>query len=158
MIARLQDLEPRIRAMHEKDLPRIVAIESSAYPYPWSKGIFRDCLRVNYQCRVVEWEETVVGYGIMSLGANEAHILNLCIHPGFRRRGLGRLMLRDLLQTAVQHEAHAAYLEVRPSNSAAIGLYESDGFMLISTRRGYYQAPGGREDALVFKKALGDRH
>lgn len=154
MIARVQDLKLRIRSMQERDLPRIVAIESTAYPYPWSKGIFRDCLRVNYYCEVVEWEETVVGYGIMSVAANEAHVLNLCIHPAFRRRGLGRIVLRHLMQIAIREGARTAFLEVRLSNGAAIGLYESDGFERISARRGYYQAPNGREDALVFKKAL----
>jgi ribosomal-protein-alanine N-acetyltransferase len=65
--------------MVESDVSDVVATERASYQFPWSEGIFRDCLRVGYVCRVVTVEEQVVAYGVMSVGAGEAHILNLCV-------------------------------------------------------------------------------
>ncbi len=99
-----QDLavpELRIRPLAEADLPSVVAIESASYPYPWTEGIFRDCLRVGYICRAVQIGYALVGYGILSVGAGEAHVLNLCVTGDFRCRGVGARLLRHLLQVAV---------------------------------------------------------
>jgi ribosomal-protein-alanine N-acetyltransferase len=79
-----------IRAMRGSDVADVVAIERSSYQFPWSEGIFRDCLRVGYVCRVVTASRQVMAYGVMSLGAGEAHILNLCVAEGYRCRGVGR--------------------------------------------------------------------
>ncbi len=92
-----------IRPMHEFDIPVVVAIERAAYQFPWSEGIFRDCLRVGYVCRVVDVGGDTAGYGIMSAGAGEAHILNVCIREDYRCRGLGRQVLLFLLGTGPQH-------------------------------------------------------
>ncbi|HEY4873372.1 MAG TPA: ribosomal protein S18-alanine N-acetyltransferase [Steroidobacteraceae bacterium] len=148
--------EIAIRAMAEPDVPEVVAIEVSSYRFPWSEGIFRDCLKVGYVCRVALQIDVVAGYGIVSTGAGEAHILNLCVRPELRCRGIGTLLLEDLLQRAAA-AVDMAYLEVRPSNTAAIRLYQAFEFEHIGTRRGYYQAPDGREDAAVFKLALRSR-
>jgi ribosomal-protein-alanine N-acetyltransferase len=114
-------------------------------------------LKVGYICRAVVVYDAVVGYGIVSTGAGEAHILNLCVREDLRCRGIGALLLEDLLQRAAAAAVEYAYLEVRPSNSAAIRLYEAFAFEHIGARRGYYQASGGREDAAVFKLALQSR-
>jgi len=143
-----------IRSMHESDLASVVRIEQASYTFPWTEGIFRDCLRVNYVCCVVEVDGAVSGYGIISVGAGEAHVLNLCIAGEQRCRGVGRRLLTHLLQVAVQLGARDALLETRPSNAAALRLYRSLGFTPIGTRRGYYQAVGGREDAVVLRRDL----
>ncbi len=143
-----------IRTMLEPDIRAVVAIERAAYPFPWSEGIFRDCLRVGYVCRVACVDDEVIAYGVMSIGAGEAHILNLCVDAHFRCRGVGRQLLRYLLERARAAGMGAAFLEVRPSNTAAIRLYQSLGFEQVGIRRGYYQAVGGREDAAVLKLAL----
>ena len=143
-----------IRPMHELDVPVIVAIERAAYQFPWSEGIFRDCLRVGYVCRVVDIGGELAGYGIMSVGAGEAHILNVCIHEEFRCRGLARKVLVYLLERARASGMHEAFLEVRPSNTAAARLYHSMGFEQVGVRRGYYQATVGREDAAVLRRIL----
>ena len=96
----------------------------------------------------------LAGYGIMSLGAGEAHILNLCIDGAFRRCGLGRTMLDYLLETARDKDISAAFLEVRPSNEDAIRLYEIAGFEKVGIRKSYYQAENGREDAVVLSLRL----
>ncbi|HEY2807600.1 MAG TPA: ribosomal protein S18-alanine N-acetyltransferase [Steroidobacteraceae bacterium] len=143
-----------IRIMRPGDVLDVVTIEREAYQFPWSEGIFRDCLRVGYLCRVVVAGEQVVGYGVMSVGAGEAHVLNLCIATGYRCRGLARLLLLSLLECAAAAGAQEAFLEVRPSNTTAIRLYLALGFEQVGMRRGYYQAVNGREDAAVLKLAL----
>ena len=143
-----------IRSMQEADLPAIVHIEQASYAFPWTEGIFRDCLRVRYVCRVVESGASVVGYGILSVGAGEAHVLNICVSGAYRCRGIGRRLLNHLLQVAVHHGAQDALLETRPSNAPALRLYRGLGFTPVGTRRGYYQAIGGREDAIVLKRHI----
>lgn len=140
--------------MAESDVPDVVTIERAAYQFPWSEGIFRDCLRVGYVCRVITVGKPVIGYGVMSVGAGEAHILNLCVAAAYRCRGLGRRLLEYLLDRGAAAGMAEAFLEVRPSNAAAIRLYLSLGFEQVGTRRGYYQAIGGREDAAVLKLPL----
>jgi len=146
--------EVLLRSMTEADLGHVAALERESYPFPWSEGIFRDCLRVGYVCRVVELGPGLIGYGVMSYGAGEAHILNLCIREALRGRGIGRSLLRHLLANAATAGMDEAFLEVRPSNLAAIRLYQSMGFEPVGVRRGYYQAVGGREDATVLRLDL----
>jgi len=146
-----------IRPMTETDVGGVVALERGAYQFPWSEGIFRDCLRVGYTCRVATSANRLIGYGVMSVGAGEAHILNLCIDEGFRCQGIGKRMLEYLLDKGAAAGMSEAFLEVRPSNTAAIRLYLSLGFDQVGMRRGYYQAVGGREDAAVLKLALRGR-
>jgi [ribosomal protein S18]-alanine N-acetyltransferase len=143
-----------IRPMHELDVPVIVAIERAAYQFPWSEGIFRDCLRVGYVCRVAEVGGDTAGYGIMSVGAGEAHILNVCVRDEYRGRGYARKMLLYLLERARGSGMREAFLEVRPSNTVAAHLYRSMGFEQVGVRRGYYQASVGREDAAVLRRVL----
>jgi [ribosomal protein S18]-alanine N-acetyltransferase len=143
-----------IRPMRGLDVAEVVAIERSSYQFPWSEGIFRDCLRVGYVCRVVTVSRQVMAYGVMSFGAGEAHILNLCVGAAYRCRGVGRRLLAALIERATAAGMGEAFLEVRPSNTTAIRLYQSMGFEQVGMRRGYYQAPGGREDAAVLKRVL----
>jgi ribosomal-protein-alanine N-acetyltransferase len=146
--------EVLIRPMMELDLPEVAAIEQKSYAFPWSENIFRDCLRVGYTCRALDLAGQIIGYGVMSLGAGEAHILNLCIREEFRIVGFGRRLLEHMLERAAASGISEAFLEVRPSNLAAIRLYQRLGFEQIGIRRGYYQAPDGREDAIVLKLDL----
>ena len=139
----------RVRPMTEPDLGAVLAVEELAYSFPWSKGIFRDCLRVGYCCWVIEHRDLLEGYGIMSVGAGESHILNLCIRPASHGHGFGRRLLMHLLETASAHRADTTLLEVRPSNAHAISLYQSVGFTQVGVRRGYYPNDEGREDALL---------
>ncbi len=143
-----------IRPMHDLDVPVVVAVERSAYAFPWSEGIFRDCLRVGYTCRIIEVGGDVAGYGIMSMGAGEAHVLNVCVRDDCRGRGFARRMLVYLLDCARTAGMYEAYLEVRPSNLAAARLYHSLGFEQVGVRRGYYQSATGREDAAVLRRIL----
>jgi [ribosomal protein S18]-alanine N-acetyltransferase len=155
----LLDVAPEvgIRPMTEADVAEVFAVERSSYQFPWSEGIFRDCLRVGYVCRVLALGSEVIGYGVMSVGAGEAHILNLCVSNSYRCRGLGRRMLGYLLERGAAAGMSEAFLEVRPSNTPAIRLYQAVGFEQVGMRRGYYQAVGGREDAAVLRLTLRGR-
>jgi [ribosomal protein S18]-alanine N-acetyltransferase len=143
-----------IRSMRGNDVAEVVAIERASYQFPWSEGIFRDCLRVGYVCRVVTVARQVMAYGVMSFGAGEAHILNLCVSEMYRCRGVGRRLLGSLIERAAAAGMADAFLEVRPSNTAAIRLYLALGFEQVGMRRGYYQANNGREDAAVLRRTL----
>ncbi len=154
MSALLKEPFLQMRPMEAADVPEVLAVERAGYPHPWTEGIFRDCLRAGYCCWVLEVEGRMVGHGVLSVAVGEAHILNVCVHPEWQGRGLGRRILERMLRLAREHEADTAFLEVRVSNTVAQRLYESAGFNEIGLRRGYYPAHNGREDAVVYAKAL----
>ncbi len=150
--------EPRIgqfRRMLYADLREIVLIERRSYEFAWTEGIFRDCLRAGYHCRVLEIPHGFIqAYGVMSAAVGEAHILNLCVRPELQGRGLSRQVLDHLLDLARDVQVRTMFLEVRLSNNRAMQLYASAGFCEIGVRLGYYPAVKGREDALVMAKEL----
>ena len=150
--------EPRIgqfRRMLYADLREIVLIERRSYEFAWTEGIFRDCLRTGYHCRVLEIPHGFIqAYGVMSAAVGEAHILNLCVRPELQGRGLSRQVLDHLLDLARDVQVRTVFLEVRLSNNRAMQLYASAGFCEIGVRPGYYPAIKGREDALVMAKEL----
>jgi ribosomal-protein-alanine N-acetyltransferase len=143
-----------LRPMREEDLPAVFAIEARAYEFPWSVGIFRDCLRAEYPSWVMHDHGRVEGYFLMSIAAGEAHVLNVCVAPELQGQGHGRRLLQALVQVARGRGAARIFLEVRPSNIGAIRLYYREGFNEIGRRPRYYPARDGREDALVMAMEL----
>jgi len=137
------------------DINRVYDIEQAAYPFPWTRGVFVDCLRVGYACFGLQIGSTLAGYSIASSAAAEAHLLNLCVHPDWQHRGYGSLLLEYAINHVARHDNEAIYLEVRTSNTRAAKLYKNRGFRVIGSRRSYYQAGDGREDAIVMRLALG---
>lgn len=135
--------------MNEDDLDEIIAIEHATYQFPWTQGIFRDCLHVGYCCWVYVEDDAIAAYAVLSIGASEAHLLTVVVHPQNRSKGLGRMLVTHLLNIACNHGAETVLLEVRPSNTVAIELYQKLGFNEVGTRPNYYPAPNGREDALI---------
>jgi ribosomal-protein-alanine N-acetyltransferase len=137
--------------MRELDLPDVVRNENRAYPFPWTPGMFADCLRdTQFDNRVCLLGDQVVGHAILSTGAGEAHVLNICIARRFQGFGWGRELMRHLLDRAARlHGARTVFLEVRPSNEIALALYRSMGFREVGRRRNYYPAAVGHEDAIV---------
>jgi ribosomal-protein-alanine N-acetyltransferase len=140
--------------MSPADLQTVAEIERASYSYPWSSGIFRDCLLAGYYCLVLEVAGSMTGYAIMSIAAAEAHLLNLCVHPRRQHQGYGRRLLNALLVKAQESGVEKVFLEVRPSNQVALELYRSVGFEQIGIRPAYYQADHGREDAVILAIAL----
>jgi len=143
-----------VRPMTTTDLVGVVGVEQASYPYPWTRGVFEDCLRVGYCCMVAEAGNALAGHGILMARAGEGHLLNLCVAPPYRRRGVARMMLGELLDFAGRLSASSVFLEVRPSNRGAVRLYAEAGFHVVGQRPGYYPAPFGREDALVMAREL----
>ena len=154
MSAAIEGAIPDLRPMREHDIPRVCEIECRSYNFPWSAGVFADCLRVGYSCWTLIDESELAGYGIMTVAAQECHILNVCVDPSFRRRKYASELLNQLLDSAFGHGAKTAYLEVRPSNQAALSLYLNEGFSQVGQRPRYYPATVGREDALVLSCAI----
>lgn len=155
MSARFKSELRSLRELRVEDLDILMSIEVRAYPYPWTDGIFRDCLRSGYGCWALTLDEILTGYAVTSVAVGECHILNLTVAPDSQGQGLGRYLLRELLRRAEQAGADTAFLEVRPSNAAARHLYDTEGFNEVGVRRNYYPADKGkREDALVMAKAL----
>lgn len=144
-----------IRAMHVGDLDDVLRVERAGYEFPWSERVFRDCLRVGYRGWLLAESGRVHGHLIVSIAAGEAHVLNLCVEPAARRRGHARRLLVFGLRQSAQAGADSVFLEVRPSNTAAIALYESLGFNEIGLRPEYYPVSNGRrEPALVMARPL----
>lgn len=154
MVANLREPLASFRAMRQADLEAVARIEVSAYPYPWTFGIFRDCLAAGYECWVLERGAELLGYGVLSVAGGEAHVLNLCVAPAEQGCGHGRRILARLLDLARWHHAQRVFLEVRPSNTHAIALYDSAGFNEIGRRPNYYPGKRGREDAIVMAMEL----
>jgi ribosomal-protein-alanine N-acetyltransferase len=144
----------QFRPMQMADLDAIMAIEPTIYPYPWSRGNFSDSLDAGYSGWVYEEDGRIIGYAVLMLVLDEAHLLNISIAKNHQGRGLGRVLLEYMMQIARGHGAANIFLEVRPSNQAAIHLYESTGFNEMAIRRGYYPAANGREDAVLMGMAL----
>ena len=157
MITPMAQPATAIREMVHDDLAMVSDIERRSYEFPWSHGVFRDCLLAGYQCFVLVREERVAGYSILSVAAGEAHILNLCVDPEFRSLGYGEKLLDELLYRARSASVREIFLEVRPSNKTALALYRKKGFHQIAERPAYYQANEGREDAAVLVRKLGGR-
>lgn len=154
MIMPIAEPPASIRDMSHDDLAMISDIERRSYEFPWSHGVFRDCLLAGYKCITLVRDRRVTGYGVLSVAAGEAHILNLCVDPGYRSLGYGERLLDELLYRARAALVREIFLEVRPSNENALRLYRKKGFHQIAARPAYYQADEGREDAAVLVKKL----
>lgn len=150
MSAQLNDTCP-IRGMTEADLDAVMAIENVIYTHPWTRGNFIDSLNTGSYCWILEWQGAIVGYAVLTLGAGEAHLLNLSVSMAWQRRGLGRELLMYVFDFIKQNKVSSMFLEVRVSNAAARALYAQSGLREIGTRRGYYPAQAGREDAIVLE-------
>lgn len=140
--------------MQPADLIDVMVVEKRNYDFPWSEGIFQDCIKAGYTMQVLRLDLALVGYGVMQVAADEAHILNLCVDQDFNHRGYARALLEKMLTMAERAGAHMAFLEARPSNPRAVRLYEMAGFNEVGLRKGYYDSADGREDAIVMAKTI----
>jgi ribosomal-protein-alanine N-acetyltransferase len=154
MATRAEAFHPLLRRMRRVDLDRVLDIEQQAYPHPWTPGIFSDCLRVGYDCWCLQVGSETVGYCVLSHVAGETHLLNLCVAPERQGEGLGGMLLVHALRQADRYGSREIFLEVRPSNRAAIDLYRRAGFRSVGLRPDYYAAGDGREDAIVMRRGV----
>ncbi|MDR3389284.1 MAG: ribosomal protein S18-alanine N-acetyltransferase [Rudaea sp.] len=154
MVAIMKEPFPLLRPMQLEDLDQVTAIEIAAYEFPWTHTIFRDCLRAGYNCWVLAQSVEVIGYGVLSVAAGEAHILNVCVAREQQGEGHGKHLMKRLIDLARWHQAERIFLEVRPSNTRAVALYDQLGFNEIGKRPNYYPGKRGREDAIVMALEL----
>lgn len=153
MSAQLEEV-PRIRKMLVKDLDAVVLIEREVFLFPWTRGNFRDSISSGYHCYVLEMGNHIFGYGVMTIGADEAHILTLSVASEWQREGWGEKLLHYFISLSKENHACSIFLEVRKSNLGAAKLYEQIGFRQVGARVAYYPAMGGREDAIVMELIL----
>jgi [ribosomal protein S18]-alanine N-acetyltransferase len=136
------------RAIREGDIDAIASIERDVYVFPWSAGNFRDSLLSGYQCWGCWSDDELIGYAIILVSLDEAHLLNFAVSRGWQNQGVGTRFLTFLINESKRMCCEMLYLEVRPSNVIGRRLYERFGFQQLGLRRNYYPAAAGREDAL----------
>lgn len=143
-----------LRELKKLDLNAILPIEEAVHIAPWTRETFETCFRSGCKGWLIEKDNQVVAFIVVSLHADECHILNLCVAHDVQRQGLGRGLLEYALQYSKSIGITIAYLEVRRSNTRAISLYRQQAFQLIGERKDYYATVNGHEDALIFAKNL----
>ncbi|MES2562705.1 MAG: ribosomal protein S18-alanine N-acetyltransferase [Pseudomonadota bacterium] len=141
----------RYRRIGEVDLERVLAIESVVHSHPWTRGNFADSIVAGYECWMAECDGRCIGYLVLIVAADEAHLLNLSVAREWQRQGIGAQLTTWVLKLAREQRAQTIYLEVRPSNTAARALYGRCGFVEVGMRRDYYPALNGRENAIVME-------
>jgi len=142
-------LELKIRPLECADVPFVLEIERLGYSHPWSEAVFKDCFQPHYLSYALVQGECICGYAVVNYVVDEAHLLNLCVHPEMRGKGAGRRLLRHVAAKAAADGMTQLMLEVRQSNYPASRLYEAEGFIDIGLRPDYYPGSGEREDARV---------
>ncbi len=142
------------RKMYPSDLDRVILIEREIFLFPWSLGNFVDSIKTDYICRVLEQGNILLGYGIMMMSPEEANVLTLGIAADWQKKGWGKQLLQHFIHLAKEQHVKSIFLDVRESNHGAAHLYKQMGFQQIATRKGYYPAMCGRENALVMQLML----
>ena len=150
----MTDSELTFRQMALEDISAVIQLENEVYQFPWTDRIFKDCIRVGYDCWLANLGNTIVAHAVISIAAGESHILNLSVTRNHQGKGIGKQFIQFLLNIARNKRAQIMMLEVRPSNIRAINCYSSAGFNEIGCRKDYYPAPNGKEDALLFAKQI----
>jgi ribosomal-protein-alanine N-acetyltransferase len=143
-----------IRTLYKSDLDEILPIEQAVHVLPWTEETFKLCFNAGYIGWVIEVDHKIIGFIMVSLSADECHVLNLCVARSHQRQSFGRTLLLKALEHAQHLGISIAYLEVRRSNQAAIALYKKLQFLFIGERKNYYPVVSGYEDALIFAKNL----
>lgn len=154
MSAQLNQPNVSFREMQIDDLDAVIQIETVNFPFPWTAGNFKDSINSGHICLVLEIDHALVGYAILMMVLDEAHLLNISVAPAWKGKGWGRYLLNHTMQISREQGGLNMFLEVRPSNVSAITLYESLGFNEMGVRPGYYPAHNGRENAVLMGVAL----
>jgi ribosomal-protein-alanine N-acetyltransferase len=154
MSAVLKPVAPRLIPMLAADLDGVMRIEDEIYDFPWTRGNFEDSLAAGYSAWLYADGVELVGYCVIMLAIDEAHLLNLSIARPWQGQGHGGALLEAALAAVREHGARSVLLEVRPTNTAGRRLYARSGFSQVGLRKNYYPSLRGREDAMVLKREL----
>ncbi|MDR1163203.1 MAG: ribosomal protein S18-alanine N-acetyltransferase [Candidatus Accumulibacter sp.] len=146
---------PVFSPMSAEDVDEVLSIELRVHAAPWGRGHFMDSIASDQLARVCRVDGALVGYFVMMLAVDEAHLLTLGVAEKFQGIGFGARLLRHAMDLARRGGMDSFFLEVRPSNARALALYKNYGFQRVGVRRAYYPAQDGvREDALVMRRSL----
>lgn len=140
--------------MTASDLNAVVAAERRIYSFPWTRGNFADSLAAGHGAWLLRENGDMVGYAVMMLALDEAHLLNISVLPEFQGSGRGSALLIQVFEQARKQAAIRMLLEVRAGNISGQGFYQRHGFVEVGRRRGYYSSHEGREDAVVMARDL----
>lgn len=143
--------------MARSDLDGVMAVEEASFPTPWSRALFEEEIGRAFSDAIVVVggpEGTVAGYAVCWTVGEESHLLNIAVRPDVRKKGIGRSLLRECIRRSVRAGGRRIFLEVRPTNRAALRMYEREGFRFVGIRRGYYTDTG--EDAIVLARNIGE--
>ena len=139
--------------MEIRDIPGVLEIERMSFSAPWPESAFlQEILKSYAYSRVAEKEKKVIGYLCVNYVLDEGHIMNLAVHPDFRRQGIATLLMGEAIHELRRRGCDALYLEVRVSNYTARNFYERFGFGIAGIRKDYYTSP--REDAVLMMGRL----
>jgi ribosomal-protein-alanine N-acetyltransferase len=143
----------RFMRMHIGDLAEVQVIEDVSYPNPWTRGNFVDSLHSGHETWVVrDASNRLIGYFLIMLAMDEAHLLNITVHASMQGQGIGHILLDKVVAIAQEKGMSSVLLEVRPSNHRALSVYKHYGFSEIGIRKNYYPvAQNAREDAIVMR-------
>ena len=150
----MSDQQLNYRRMTLDDVDYVLTVENEVYPYPWTKQILQDCIRVGYDCWLALESDSVVAHAVVSVAAGESHLLNLSVSKKHQGKGVGKAFINFLVNIVRSKQATVMLLEVRPSNLQAINCYDAVGFNEIGCRKDYYPTDKGKEDALLLAKEI----
>jgi ribosomal-protein-alanine N-acetyltransferase len=155
MTAAAQHEAPQFAPMTADDIDAVVEIENAVYSHPWTRGNFLDSLYSGYQAQTLRDGQQLLGYFLVMLAVEEAHLLNISVAAAHQHRGLGRMLLDQAVMVSRRHAMRTMLLEVRESNAHAIKVYKQYGFSELGRRKNYYPAADhAREGAIVMSLAL----
>ena len=139
--------------MRAADVSEVVEIERMSFTAPWSEAAFLgEILKLYSLTKVAALRGKIIGYICVEHIMDEGHILNLAVHPDFRRHGIGKKLLEEVMDELKKNDCRSLYLEVRVSNPGARKFYERSGFRVVGIRRNYYASP--IEDADLMMRGL----
>jgi ribosomal-protein-alanine N-acetyltransferase len=139
--------------MKEDDIPVVLEIEEISFATPWSeKDFLSELYNKSALTKVAAFEGNIIGYICVTCRAHESHILNLAVHPDFKRRGVATILMDEAMKELKKRGCVFMHLKVRVSNTGAQKFYELLGFKVESIRKKYYDKPD--EDALMMIRRL----
>lgn len=137
-----------IRDLRPEDVPEVLTIEKASFTTPWSEILFmNEIFKPRSMPKAALIGEKIVGYICANYLLDEGHVLNVTVHPDFRKQGIASKLVSYMVRQLGQEGCRTIYLEVRASNEAALMMYQKAGFRIISARKAYYTLP--IEDAVI---------
>lgn len=141
----------QLQKMAETHVSQVAELEKLCFSAPWSRNSVASELNNPLSLWLVATDgDVVAGYIGSQSVLGEADMMNVAVHPDYRRQGIGKLLVEELVASLKENSVYSLTLEVRASNDPAIGLYEQLGFTQVGRRPNYYRDP--REDALILRK------